>query len=607
MTALAKLNAAFNRYIVERCVMTVALWCETFLHFNEAGNRGPFTTRGSEYAIEVLNDFGDATITDEVLVWGSQTRKTGTLMGGASWCVVNDPCGFLWVMPSLTLAQKFARQRWLRLLKASPVTEPYIPTGAERHDFATLTQILGSATFNFVGSNSAANLSSNPCRRVICDEVDKFQDGGNKEASALNLAEQRTKGQVNPQRWKTSTPTLDTGLIWQEYLKGDQRRYFVPCPHCAKEVLFAWSKEMTAMQKLGCEAFVRWDSAARTEDGWDFDKVAATAHAVCPHCAGQITDSHKPAMIRAGKWKATNQSAPRGFVSRHLPSLYSTMPETSFGALAVKFLQAKRSTLGLQGFINGDLAEPFVDQDRQAKRTERIAEKIELEGKQGTLLMTIDCQQTSPHFWWVIRHWFDDGCACIAHGSCEDWEELREIQLHHKVSDAGVIVDSGQGKEATNIYRQCASYASEIGGVAVTWMPSKGFHKENMWRDRQTGALTMVRTADVDPFMGTGDANQITIPLLEFMSESFKDILARLREGKDMTFKWSVAREVATEEYWRHMDGEIKRYLLNKKTGRTRYEWVKRGKTWPNHLFDCEVMQLAAATYLGLLNEEEKK
>jgi Phage terminase large subunit (GpA) len=335
--------------------------------------------------------------------------------------------------------------------------------------------------------------------------------------------------------------------------------------------------------------------------------VAATAHAICPHCSGDILDAHKPAMIRAGKWKSTNASAARGFVSRHLPSLYSTMPETSFGALAVKFLQAKRSTNGLQGFINGDLAEPFVDQDRQARRTEHIAERIEIDGKQGVLLMTIDCQQLAPHFWYVIRHWYQGGCTAIAFGSCEDWDELREIQLRNKVEDAGVIVDSGQGKEASQIYRQCASYASAVEGVAVTWMPSKGFHKENMWRDRETGALTAVRTASVDPYMGTSDANQITIPLLEFMSESFKDILARLREGKDMAFKWSVARDVASDEYWRHLDGEIKRYQLNKKTGRTRYEWVKRGKTWPNHGFDCEVMQIAAATYLGVFNEEESK
>ena len=174
MTSAAKFNKLLNRFIPERSPLPPSDWCCQHLHFNESGNRAPFSANGSEYVLEVLNDFGDGTISDEVLVWGSQTRKTGTLMGGIAWTVINDPCACLWVMPSLTLAQKFARQRWLKMLKASPVCEPYIPAGAARHDFATLTQILGNATINFVGSNSAANLSSNPCRRVIQDEVDKF-------------------------------------------------------------------------------------------------------------------------------------------------------------------------------------------------------------------------------------------------------------------------------------------------------------------------------------------------------------------------------------------------------------------------------------------------
>jgi hypothetical protein len=603
MTPNQKHLAAIKRAIVKRSPVSPAEWCESNLRFNEASNRRPFMTNGAEYVREVLNDFGDGTITDEVLVWGSQTRKTGTLMGGAAWCVVNDPCGFLWVMPSLTLAQKFARQRWLRMLKASPVTEPFIPTGANRHDFATLVQLLGASSFNFVGSNSAANLSSNPCRRVICDEVDKFQAGGGGEASALNLAEQRTKGQVNPQRWKTSTPTLDTGLIWQEYIKGDQRRYFVPCPHCGKEVILAWSKEMTALPKVGCEAFVAWSGKLETGE-WDLDAVAASAHAVCPHCAGRITDQHKPAMVKAGVWRATNPKAATGFRSRHLPSLYSTMPECGFGALAVKFLQAQSGTLGLQGFINGDLAEPFVDQDQQRKRTERVMELSEINSKDGALAMTVDYQQSSPHFWYVIRRWFDDSCVGVAAGSCEEWDDLRAIQLRHGVKNELVMIDSGY--QSADVLRHCAEHCELRGKEFFGWTASKGFSFANMWRDRETGMVTPLKLDYADPFAGTSDAYKGTISILNFLNDYFKDYLQRLREQKDGAFRWSVSREMASDEYWRHMDGEIKRFERSRTTGRTKYTWVSRGRNWPNHLFDCEVMQLAVAAFLNALPMETK-
>jgi hypothetical protein len=488
------------------------------------------------------------------------------------------------------------------------VTEPYIPTGAARHDFATLVQILGAATFNFVGSNSAANLSSNPCRRVICDEVDKFDQGSDREASALNLAEQRTKGQVNPQRWKTSTPTLDSGLIWAEYLKGDQRRYFVPCPHCKGEVLLAWSSEMSLMPNIGCEAYVKWSAEAKNAGEWDLDKVAETAHALCPHCKGKILDEHKPQMLKDGQWKATADSAVAGFRSRHLPSLYSTLPECRFGSMAVKFLQAKRSVFGLQGFINGDLAEPFVDQDRAKTRTELVKERAELVSEDTPRLMTVDCQAKSPHFWYVVRSWKGNQSEGTIAGSCDTWEELREIQIKAKVQDCGVLVDSGFGARSdADVYINCSRFCQcnpqrELFG----WMPSKGFAARKKWRDRESGNMNPFYVSSVDPFLGTTDSGQVKMPLLEFSSDYFKDILAKLRESQD-DFKWSITKSAATEEYWRHMDGEVKRFMFSKMSGRSKYEWSRRSTRWPNHLLDCEVMQLAFACFLGAFNPVEQK
>ena len=54
---------------------------------------------------------------------------------------------------------------------------------------------------------------------------------------------------------------------------------------------------------------------------------------------------------------AADQShAMPGHRSYHLSSLYSPWRLTSFGALAVQFLEAKDSLLGLQGFVNGVLS-----------------------------------------------------------------------------------------------------------------------------------------------------------------------------------------------------------------------------------------------------------
>ena len=104
----------------------------------------------------------------------------------------------------------------------------------------------------------------------------------------------------------------------------------------------------------------------------------------------------------------------------------------------------------------------------------------------------------------------------------------------------------------------------------------------------------------MDPFRGTADGGRVTIQLFEFSADWFKDLLAELREQKGVV-KWGVSEAVATDTYWRHMEGEVKQRERSARTGAIRYSWVRRNSAWPNHLFDCEVLQLAFAQFLDVL------
>lgn len=600
-------------FFVDRPKTTPADWCLENVRFDETSYRGPFVTSGAEYVIDVLNDFANTEINDEVLVWGSQTRKTGTLMGGVAWCLQNDPCGILWGMPNQDLARSFAENRWKRLLIISPGTAHLVPTPRK---FKNLEQQLGGSVVNFIGSNSPANLASRPARKVILDEVDKFHSGG-QEADAVNLAEQRTKGQHAPQRWKTSTPTLVDGLIWQEYLKGDQRRFFVPCPHCQKQILLAWSAEYTVLAKTGNEAFVKWDREARREDGsWDLDRVKSSARAECPHCAKHILDAHKTVMLKGGKWAATSRAnAGPNFVSRQLSSLYACSPETNFGSLAIKFLQAKRSLLGLQGFINGDLAEPYQSQDRQRERVELVSRvKIEV-GTEWHGQMAVDCQAKSPHFWATVRMFKKTESVGVFAGPVDTWDEIRAIQTRPdlKIADACVVVDSGFGaKSDAEVYRQCARFGvaearNEGLPLHMGWMPAKGMPGHKRWKD-DDGLMVPFYLRPIDPYIGTDKAGNVEMSLFEFASDFIKDILETLRTNtKECEHKWSVQAEVGTEEFWRHLDSNIKSPLFNKKNGKTTWQWQKRSQHWPDHLLDCEVMQIALAAFYGIFELKEQE
>jgi len=581
---------------------SVADWCAANVEFSEPGNHGPFSLAGREYIIEPLNDWGDTEISDCVEVFGSQTGKTAKNMAGAAWSLANDPCGIIWAMPSERLAQSFSETRWQPMLRATKLTAGMIPEGADRHAFKNLEQRIGGSLINFVGSNSPSNLASRPARKLILDEVDKFDEGGDKEADAVNLLEQRTKAQPYPFRVKDSTPTIIEGLIWQEFLKGDQRRYFIPCPHCGKEILFVWSEGFTALPKQGCESYVHWDKDAKKDGKWDLDRVLATAHVECCHCKGTITDADKPGMIAKGVWRATAKAV-LGFRSRQLSSLYACSPETTFGKLAVKFLQSVNSLTGVQGFINGDLAEPYVGQDQGGHRTERIEVSTPIDGWRR--IITVDYQQTEPFIWWVCRAWNGGNSVGVEAGSMFQFEELAEAQKRLQVNDVDVFVDSGFNP--SEVYSVCLLHGEQIQRqdklpLHFGWMPTRGVDGDRDFYNKETKSKVKWMLEERDPHAGKSAAGQIAIERLLFCSDFYKDILAALRKQKrDHT--WTVPPGMATPVYWKHLDGERK-----VQRGRS-WIWEKRHRYWPNHLLDCEVAQVAVANFfqLYMLDIEQKE
>lgn len=614
------LVALFMRLALLRPVEKVSDWCVANVRFNEPECSGQFSLSGREYLREPLDNWGDDSVTDQVTVFGTRMGKTRVCYGGLAYTIAHFSARCLYVKPKskgTAGAEDDARTRFIPMIRATPALAKMIPDGTRRHDFKTAQQIIGGSIVDWTGSNSVSSLASNPCRVVIQDEVDKFnavrkrdEQGNVVEADASALADERCKEFSTPKRFKASTPTLANGLIWQELLKSDIRRYFMPCPHCRKDVIFAWSKEYTVLKKTGCEAYVRWDTAARNADGsWNYDQVEASAHAVCPHCEGKILDTHKADMIRAGEWRATQKGAP-GYRGYHLPSMYSAHQQCNFGKMAVRFLKNIHSLNGPRGFINSDLAEPYAAQDAASSRIERVSEIVP--GSEWKKLLTIDCQQKAPHFWYILRAWGGKEIVGLKGGSADTWEDLRAIQRDNNVPDAGVIVDSGYGaKDDAEVYRTCAGYGELVQDpqrnklIQIGWTPAKGMPARRKWLNTKTGVYVPYYWRPIDPYMGTAEDGKVELSLFEFSADFFKDILQGLREGRDSRYQWTISPELNNDEYHEHMRGQIKREVI--KYARITMEWTRRHRYAKDHLFACEYMQVAAANAFEFLDIKEEK
>jgi len=614
---------------------SVSAYCEEHLFFNEPECQGRFSLTGREYLREPVDNWKPGNgVHDQMFCAGTRTGKTRLNFAGLAWSIIHRLVRALYVMAKAkgtAGAEDQSRTRFIPMLEATPVIAARIPRGTRRYQFKTLQQIIGGSIIDWTGSNSVAALASNPCQIVIQDETDKFntlrkrdEQGNPVEADAVTNADERTKEAHDAKRFKSCTPTLPSGITWQELKKSDLRRYFLPCPHCnpkaekpvadfnptAKDstgwLVLAWSSNFTVLPKTGCEAYARWDKDAKS-DVWDYDRVKASAHFQCPHCKGKILDTHKAEMIRGGCWRPTQKGAP-GYRGYHLPSMYAAHPSCNVGEMAVKFLKACRSLTGVQGFINSDLAEPYMAQDQSAERTEHIS-RIEVTDEWRKQL-TIDCQAKAPYFWVVARAWSENKSHGLLACSCDSWQEIESIQAAQGVLNPFVMVDSGFGsKDDAEVYRTCAGHcefqddAQGDKAYAFGWMPAKGMPSYRRWQDSETGLMLPYRLQRIDPFIGTDRAGLVRMDLFEFAADFFKDILASMRAGKGGC-RWSVEKSVATDLYWRHMDGQKK--FEEMRNGQARLVWKKRHRYWPDHLYACEVMQIAQATFNSLLSLDEK-
>jgi hypothetical protein len=582
--------------------MSVTEWAERHLTIPppQSPSPGPFRLDGREYMREPLDTFGNRRIHHCAIVAATQTAKTTTLMAGMAHQVVTTPTPLMVVLPNDLLARAWSETRWTPIVRASPALEVLVPKGAQRHDMKAAQQALGASIVTFVGSNSPANLASRPVRLLILDEVDKFAEQTESEGSAPALAMERTKAWSGYQVWQTSTPTRVEGAIWQSFMAGDMRRFNVPCPHCAKLVVFGWGSKFTLMPLTGNEAWMKWDPAAKRDDGtWDLDKVHASAHLECPHCQGRIRTEHRAKAVRQGVWVPTYDGS-RDRRSWQVSSLYSPSLQCSFGNLAVRFLQQKYTVDGLQSFIQNELAEPFEDQNNRDERTE-IVVTADGEGAQlGTnpvKYLTVDVQAREPNFWWVVREWSKEGHSrFVACGHADTWEDLAKLQADHGIPDYDVMIDCGF--DTSTVFAQCLAHGKMLNqpGVVAThrgWNPARGRGgKDTAWVDPRTRSTKLWAIVPAP-----SGQKGVRLNSVFFNSEAFRDILSRLRKG-ETKMRWEVT-PMAGARYWEHLDSYHRKGVMQGR--RTVVVWVPRSFHRPDHLLDCEIMQAVFAAIRGRL------
>jgi phage terminase large subunit GpA-like protein len=138
------------------------------------------------------------------------------------------------VSPTVEMAKRNSKQRIDPLIEESPaLSERISPSRSRDAGNTVLAKEFRGGVLLMTGANSAVGLRSMPVRYLFLDEVDGYPADVDGEGDAIQLAEARTRTFARRKILIVSTPTVSgVSPIEREFETSDQRRYFVPCPHC---------------------------------------------------------------------------------------------------------------------------------------------------------------------------------------------------------------------------------------------------------------------------------------------------------------------------------------------------------------------------------------
>lgn len=556
---------------------TVSEWADNFrVLTNISAEPGRWRTNRTPYLKEPMDKFTDPLIEQIVLCFGAQLGKTETELNMIGYALDQTQSPVMMVYPTDAIA-KFASDKRV---------QPMIKSVKSISDNFDENSKLLELDFNngnymvLVGANSPSSLSSRSIKYLFFDEIDKYPAFSGKEADPLKLAKERTKTFVDKKIVMVSTPTVESGNIWQALMNANERRqYYVPCPHCGVSQTLKFKQ-------------IKWPD----EHNDNADMIRDTAYYECEHCGEHIYDKHKMEMLRHGEWRAANkpQSKVRS-ISYHLSSIYS--PWVTFGDVAYEFKNSKGTPASLMNFINSWLAEPWRSAKTKSTQTLHFTESTYDRGvvpdKATLLIASVDVQL--DHFWWEVRAYAPGVKSyLIDYGQASTWNDLEEIIVNREYpSEYGEprqVMKAGidSGFRTDEVYQFCARFPEIC-------IPLKGSSNH--------------KTLTAPYSMSSVEKGVIGgLKLYVLNTDYWKDfIFARMVRPTDEVGTIHLFKD-CPQEYTDHLRSEEKQEIRNVKTGEVTVQWKPLTGHPTNHLLDTCTYNAAVADIAGVkyLTEPEE-
>lgn len=445
--------------------LSVSQWAEQNVRI-PTGNAvpGPYRVANAPYQREPMDQFVNPDCYRVTLKWGAQVGKTLTLLCIQGYAIDMRPRSQMMMQPSQGDVQTWLETKFNPLVDSSPSIARRIAPARGRD--GVNNQRMKSYPGGFLmmaWAGSPKTMRGRSAPLIGCDEVDGY--ARTDEGHPVGLLWQRS-ATFGDERFlfEISTPTVKGGsYIDESFEAGDQRRFFVKCPHCELAQALRW-ENVTWIGRQSTSA----DDADK--DAGDFDgHQPETAGYACEGCGEIWSDGQRVAAIRNAEAQGAGWRASRpfkGHASYHLWEAYSLFRK--LGDIVRDYLD-KLKTDDLQTFVNVSLSEVYevageaIDPDSLQARAEEFAAQVPAGGVYLTagVDMQIDRLEVEVVAWgegeesWSIDYrvlWGDP----LAGDVWDDLDDLLAATYQHETGAPLQIRAACLDTGGTNGYTQCA-------------------------------------------------------------------------------------------------------------------------------------------------------
>jgi phage terminase large subunit GpA-like protein len=546
--------------------------------------RGPWETSYNPVSRGFMDAFAVDGIHKIFVIKPTQSSGTESLLNMILYTAIQDPGDWLIVEPNEDKAEEISTDRIDDMIhncdKLKEIKDMNRDSTIKKKAFKSMTVYFGWA-------GSPASLASRAVPFIGFDEVNKYPAFSGKEASPLDLGEERTN--TFKKRRKivyVSTPTDKNGYISVHEKNCHARfRYLMACPHCGHKQQFKaldHDGEKYTLSPQICYG-----------DETDINKIGQIAWYECEQCSGKIHEDQRMELVRRGGWYDLVSGFEldecyRKIKPRSVSFQYNRLctPWFTFGEVAAEFLCSVEIPEKLMNFVNSWMAEPFeefVPVNVSGDMLRIMDERKEGEVPEGTIFLVAGADVHKSFVQHEIRAFSRTESWLIVEGRLNSLEDLAAVwfgKTYTQVNTGKVFrvvfgcIDMGYKTDEVYNFAKQHPRAFPIKGdvnLKSPCIPSKIEYYPN--GKRMPKGLTLWR---VD-------------------THYFKDWLARRINGEDDSpVTWHIHSETS-KRYMDQINSEHKVTTRNRNTKKVKETWELKPGHRRNEALDIAVYSAAAA------------